>query len=197
MLDVRRHTRLRPYPPPFPTPMGITDASRRSLGELTAISGTQLDDLSCCCRLELRLPILGQKPPGTKPLEQNPPDQNPQDKTPLEKNQGKIPRTKPIKQNPLPPRQNSGQNSPHKTLLPDNPPPLPSGQNPLDKPTPPPPLLPRIKQPHPHKTSYKTPRTQTTTTKQPRINPRSPTKHPKDKNPAKSKMVFFLKSDCF
>ena len=43
----------------------------------------------------------------------------------------------------------------------------------------------------------KTPQTQTTTAKPPRINPRSPTKHPEDKNLAKSKMAFILNSDGF
>ena len=52
----------------------------------------------------------------------------------------------------------------------------PPGHNPPDK-------TPRA--PHPHKTPYRTPRTQTTTAKPPRKNPRSPTKHPEDKTPGK------------
>ena len=55
----------------------------------------------------------------------------------------------------------------------------------------------RTKPPHPHKTPYKTLQTQTTTAKPPRINPRSPTKHPEDKKMAKSKMAFILNSDVF
>ena len=69
----------------------------------------------------------------------------------------------------------------------------PAGQNPpVDK-------TPQTKPPHPHKTPYKdkTPQTQTTTAKPPRINPRSPKKHPDDKNLAKSKMAFILNSDGF
>ena len=60
----------------------------------------------------------------------------------------------------------------------------PPDNTPLDDPPPP------DKTPHPHKT----PRTQTTTAKPPRINPRSPTKHPEDKSLAKSKMAFILNS---
>ena len=82
-------------------------------------------------------------------------------------------------------------------ILGQNPPgQYPAGQNPpVDKT--PQTKPPRTKPPHPHKTPYKTPQTQTTTTKPPRINPRSPTKHPDDKNLAKSKMAFILNSDGF
>ena len=110
-----------------------------------------------------------------------PPGQNHPDNTPLDK----TPRwTKP-------PR---GQNPPGK--------PLP-GQNPPDKTprTKPPGQTPRTKHPgqklHPLKNPYKTPQIQTTTAKSPRISPRSPTKHPEDKNLAKSKMAFILNSDGF
>ena len=82
----------------------------------------------------------------------------------------KTPRTKPLGQNPSdkttqttppdkPPRQ-TPQTKPH-----GQPPPPPNGQYPPSAQTPP----------------YKTLRTQTTTAKLPRINPRSPTKHPEDK----------------
>ena len=49
----------------------------------------------------------------------------------------------------------------------------------------PPDKTPQTKPPHHHKTPYKTPQTQTTTAKPPRINPRSPTKHTQGQKPGK------------
>ena len=72
----------------------------------------------------------------------------------------------------------------------------PRGQNPPDKTFPD--KAPMGNPPsHPHKTLYKTPQTQATTAKPPRINLRSPTKHPEYKNLAKSKKSFILNSDGF
>ena len=135
--------------------------------------------------------ILGQNPPGQNPPDKTPrtiprwtkpPDgQNPPvDKTHLDK----TPRTKP-----------PGQNPPDKTPSDKTPGKNPPGQNPPDKT--PRTKPPRTKPPHHHKTPYKTLQTQTTTAKPSRINPRSPTKHPEDKNLAKSKMAFILNSDGF
>ena len=146
------------------------------------------------CTSYIHYVILGQNPPRINPPDKTPrtipcwikpPDGQtpppPVDKTHLDKTlpdktpRDKTPRTKPPGQNP------PGQN-PHGKKKP--------GQN-HPQTTPPPP----DKTPHPHKTLYKTPQTQTTTAKPPRISPRSPTKHPEDKNLAKSKMAFILNSD--
>ena len=120
----------------------------------------------------------GQNPPVDKPP---PPRQNPPRTKPPGQNhpRTKPPRTKPPGQNPpdKTPRTNPPRTKPSRTK--------PLGQNPPGK------------TPHPHKTPYKTPQTQTTTANPPRISPRSPTKHPDDKNLAKSKMAFILNSDGF
>ena len=103
------------------------------------------------------------------------------------------PRTKPPGQNP-------------RTKPPDKTPRTkPPGQNPQDKTLDKYPLRqnPRWTKPPQTKTltrtklHYKTPLTQTTTAKPPRINPRSQTKQSEDKNLAKSKMAFILNSDGF
>ena len=103
------------------------------------------------------------------------PRTKPPDKTP-----GQNPRTKP-----------PGQKPPDKT-----PRTKPWTNAPLDK-TPRWTKPPQTKTPIRTKLHYKTPLTQTTTAKPPRINPRSQTKHSEDKNLAKSKMAFILNSDGF
>ena len=98
------------------------------------------------------------------------------------------PRTKPPDKTP---GQNPRTKPPDKTPMTK-----PWTNTPLDK-TPRWTKPPQTKTPTRTKPHYKTPRTQTTTAKPPRINPRSPTKHSEDKNLAKSKMAFILNSDGF
>ena len=113
--------------------------------------------------------ILGQNPPG---------------QSPLDKTLRTIPRwTKPPDgQNP-PVDKTPLDKTPQDKTPRTTPPPRtkPPRQNHPDKPPP----------PHPHKTPYKTPQTQTTTTQLLRINSRTPTKRPEDKNLANLRRCSF------